>query len=226
VAACLIDGVPAFDVLDRFDRLLAAVDADEPVLVDIPIGLREAGPDPRDCDVLARRLLGPRRSSVFPAPIRAVLECATYDEANATHRRMAAGKGLSRQTFHLMPRIVEVDRALRADPARIATVAESHPEVCFRSLAGGVPMTRNKRTAAGSEERLRILGRCIPRGVGAVRRAIATLAGRAARDDVIDAAVLAVTAALPAARRETLPSRPERDAHGLPMRMVVPRVGD
>jgi hypothetical protein len=42
------------------------------VAVDIPIGLPDAGP--RVCDVAARRLLGPRRSSVFPAPVRAALD--------------------------------------------------------------------------------------------------------------------------------------------------------
>ena len=41
------------------------------VAVDIPIGLPDAGP--RRCDQLARARLGPRGSSVFPAPVRAAL---------------------------------------------------------------------------------------------------------------------------------------------------------
>src|SRR5207247_765617 len=45
--------------------------------VDIPIGLTD-GPA-RQCDVEARRLLGPGRgSSVFPAPVRAALGASDY----------------------------------------------------------------------------------------------------------------------------------------------------
>src|SRR6478672_10250511 len=46
--------------------------------VDAPIGLPEAGP--RDCDLAARRLLGVRGVSVFPAPVRAVLAATSYAE--------------------------------------------------------------------------------------------------------------------------------------------------
>jgi predicted RNase H-like nuclease len=44
--------------------------------IDIPIGLTASGP--RSCDLEARRLLGPRRSSVFPAPAREVLRAWSY----------------------------------------------------------------------------------------------------------------------------------------------------
>ena len=37
--------------------------------IDIPIGIPEAGARPADRE--ARALLGPRRNSVFPAPVRA-----------------------------------------------------------------------------------------------------------------------------------------------------------
>lgn len=42
---------------------------DATIAIDIPIGLTETG-EPRLCDVVARRLIGPRRSSIFPAPDR------------------------------------------------------------------------------------------------------------------------------------------------------------
>lgn len=225
VAARIVRGVPTFALVPDFESLLALVPAGEPVLVDIPIGLRDDGPEPRACDVLARRLLGPRRSSVFPAPVRAVLDRADYADANATSRARTA-KGLTRQTFHVIPKIAEVDRALRASRERARTVRESHPEVCFRELAGGRPMARPKRTREGLDERFRVLARRIPRGVNAIREAIERFRGRAAGDDVVDATVLGVTAALPPARQRTLPDRPEKDALGLPMQMVVPRAGE
>lgn len=69
--------------------------------IDIPIGLPEVGP--RRCDLEARRMIGARRSSVFPAPMRGLLGAATYDEA--VSRAVAlSGKGLSRQAFGSCPR--------------------------------------------------------------------------------------------------------------------------
>src|SRR5580658_3991596 len=60
--------------------------------IDIPIGLPEAGPRP--CDGDARSMLGPRRSSVFPAPLRGLLGATAYDDAAARCRALS-GKGLS-----------------------------------------------------------------------------------------------------------------------------------
>ena len=62
------------------------------VLVEIPIGLRDG---PRCCDLLARRRLGRRRFSVFPAPARAALEAVRYDDA-CRRNQEATGKKLSR----------------------------------------------------------------------------------------------------------------------------------
>ena len=60
--------------------LFAAAPTVEVLAIDIPIGLTDAGP--RDCDVAARRLLGPiRGASVFAAPIRPALHAASYPDA-------------------------------------------------------------------------------------------------------------------------------------------------
>lgn len=57
----------------RVNRFAELFDNSHPrvVAVDVPIGLLERGG--RECDAEARRLLGGRRSSVFPAPIRPIL---------------------------------------------------------------------------------------------------------------------------------------------------------
>ena len=47
-----------------------------------------------------------------------------------------------------------------------------------------------------------------------------TLRKRVARDDVLDAAVAALTACQPEMLLRTLPAKPAKDAHGLPMEMV------
>ncbi len=49
--------------------------------VDIPIGLSDSGP--RRCEVEARKMVVARRSSIFPAPLRAVLGTTSYEEALA-----------------------------------------------------------------------------------------------------------------------------------------------
>lgn len=66
---------------------------DDPALVaaviDVPIGLPEAGP--RTCDLEARRLLrAPRASSVFPAPLRSMLSAHDQHEASEFVSRQKA----------------------------------------------------------------------------------------------------------------------------------------
>ena len=73
--------------------------------VDMPIGLGEC--EPRLCDVLARRELGRRASSIFAAPDRRILPFADYQEALAESRRLC-GKGISKQSFYLFAKIREI----------------------------------------------------------------------------------------------------------------------
>src|SRR5512133_3858105 len=49
------------------------------VAIDIPIGLTGRGA--RICDLMVRRELEERGSSVFPAPVRAVLAATSYEDA-------------------------------------------------------------------------------------------------------------------------------------------------
>jgi predicted RNase H-like nuclease len=177
--------------------------------VDMPIGLPESGP--RACDVAARRTLGPRRSSVFPAPVRAVLGTATYAEALA-RSRAASGRGLSKQAFNLVPAIAELDAALT--PARRAGVVEAHPEMAFARLAGA-PCAHPKRTAEGRAERLALLAAAGLGDLSTVR-----LPG-SAPDDVLDAAVLTLTAARAHAGTADRLGDGTLDARGLAMEVVV-----
>ena len=68
--------------------------------IDIPIGHVEGGV--RQCDVEARRFVGPRRSSVFAAPPADVLDAATYADGNAALAGLGMPK-LSRQAWALIP---------------------------------------------------------------------------------------------------------------------------
>ena len=89
------------------------------VLVDIPIGLPE-GPERRECDSLARKLLGRRGSSVFPSPTR-----QTVEHAAGTSERLSRGPGsrtpLCRQGHQSAGfRYIAEDRRSR----RVATISQ------------------------------------------------------------------------------------------------------
>ena len=118
--------------------------------VDIPIGLTEAGP--RQCDIEARQLLGPRRSSIFPAPIRSLLQADTREHADAI-RREIEDKGVSAQSFAIFKKVLEFDKILSAQPHLQDRVKEIHPEVCFWAWNDKHPMSYNKKSDDGRAER-------------------------------------------------------------------------
>jgi predicted RNase H-like nuclease len=122
----------------------------ELIAIDMPIGLSADGP--RACDIAARRLLGRARSSVFPAPPRAVLGCANYADACAVSRT-ASGKALSVQAWNLVPAIRALDAAL--DDVPPGHVLEVHPELAFRALDDRVEAP--KASARGLAQRVRAL---------------------------------------------------------------------
>ncbi len=186
------------------------------VCVDIPIGLTD-GP-PRECDGLARKMLSPfRTSSVFPAPIRPCLATRDYTAAAAISRELS-GKGLSRQSFAILPKIREVDEVMTAELQN--RVREIHPEVCFWSLNGNRPVEHNKKTPPGQLHRYRVLKEvftCLDDVIG-----VAPARG-CAMDDVLDAFVAAWTAGQAVlGKATTLPENPPRDTKGLRMEMVCP----
>jgi predicted RNase H-like nuclease len=104
------DGRTTVERVSNLDGLIANLHSGElaAAAIDVPIGLPEAGS--RRCDIEARRMIGARRSSVFPAPARRVLGATTYDDA-AARSQAIAGKRLSRQAFSILSKFEEVDRA-------------------------------------------------------------------------------------------------------------------
>ncbi len=179
------------------------------VAIDMPIGFVDRPRPPRACEAEARRLLPGKTSSVFPTPCRPVLACRTYDEANALSRSL--GAGLTRQTFHLLPKMNEVDRLLRDAPALRTIFREAHPELAFARMNDGQPVLSKKRQPDGYEERRRLLERHgFPCPVERL--------GGAARDDILDAIAVCRTALLIAeGMAHRLGSAEARDGAGLPM---------
>jgi predicted RNase H-like nuclease len=191
----------------RFVERLSTVASSFAIVgVDMPIGLPTGGP--RAADVLARRRLPGRTSTVFPAPPRVLLACQTYAEANAVARQHF-GKGISRQAWNLVPKIREVDALVT--PENEQQWAEIHPECSFASLARTV--LPPKRTAAGRAARLEVL----QQEFGSLPAAVTG----SAVHDVLDAfAVLWSAERFARGEHETLGDG-TRDDRGLLMRIVV-----
>ncbi len=201
---CVVADLGAVVAALESGRLTAAA-------IDIPIGLPASAP--RACDIEARRLLGPRRSSVFPSPVRSVLKATTYAEACAASRA-ATGKALSKQTFNIVAKIREVDDVV--SPRLQDRLFEMCPELSLAELAGG-PMAHNKRTAEGRTERIDALGSVYVD----VTAWLEPPPHGAARDDVLDALAGAWTALRYVAGTHRRLGGREIDATGLRMEVIA-----
>ncbi len=203
---------PRHKLYDSFDALVA--EGAQIIAVDMPIGFQDAPGEigMRDCERLAREILGPRRSSVFPSPLRGALAAADYADASALNRA-AGGKGLSKQSFNLFPKMREIDAIMTPD--RESFLFETHPETGFAVIAGH-PARHSKKTVEGREERLALLEQHgLPRSLfepHPYRRKDANL------DDLVDAGICALTALrIAAGTAKLLPEQPPRDGRGLRM---------
>lgn len=179
------------------------------VAIDIPIGLADRGP--RSCDHHARRFLGRRSSSVFPAPLRPLIVVRDYVEANRLSRQLQ-GRGISKQGWAITAKVEQIDRLLQRHRELRGRVYEAHPEVSFAMWNGGPPIEASKHTDAGL----------------AARRALATshfgelpaLPKYASENDLLDAFAALWTAERIRAGRARELGDARTDVTGLPMRIV------
>jgi predicted RNase H-like nuclease len=160
------------------------------VLVDMIIGLPDRETPNRECDLLARKILSPHGSRVFPAPPREALAAEAYPEA-CELARAATGKAISKQCWYLFPKIRELDAISDS------RIRESHPEVVFAQF-NNAPVAASKKTMAGQNERLRLLRQVLPASIDAYLRADVALGqGDYLPDDCIDALALCLAAREP-----------------------------
>jgi predicted RNase H-like nuclease len=179
--------------------------------IDIPIGMTDDGE--RACDRLARERLRPHSSRVFTGARRWLWqEFSDPDEANRDATRRGQKK-VSRQLWHLGPKIMEVDAFVQADRAH--DIREAHPELVFLRLNGGRPLP-SKKSEEGSRLRRLLLKR---QGIRAVDRwlTVERIGTGAKSDDVLDACAVAIAARDVAG---CLPEgMPPRDGCGLAMQI-------
>ena len=179
--------------------------------IDIPIGMADDGE--RVCDLLARERLRPHSSRVFTGARRWLwLEFSDPDHANRDALRRGQ-KRVSRQLWHLGPKIMEVDTFLRANRSR--DIREAHPELVFLRLNNGRPLP-SKKYEAGIDLRRALLRR---EGIRQIDKWLARerIGTGAKIDDVLDACAVAIAA------RDVAGCVPEgmppRDTYGLPMQI-------
>ena len=213
-------GIEGSEVLDQLHPEAGSLLAQagwQLMAIDIPIGLPERGS--RACDQEARRLLGARRSSVFPAPIRAVLAASDHQEACRISRQLQ-GKGISCQSFNILAKIRSIDQLLQADQCLAQRIHEVHPELIFQQWNSSRAMEHGKKTPQGKQERLQLVESEFPGAWCSIR-------GQFRRSAVADDDILDALAALHTARRllnrQALqlpaPGAIQFDACGLPMRI-------
>jgi pyridoxal kinase len=201
--------------VELFKSFDAVLESDAQIIaVDMPIGFEDApGPNGmRACEFEARQILGPRRSSIFPTPLRDTLYVADYAEALATNKELG-GKGISKQAFNLGTKMREIDRLM--EPKLEGAVFETHPETSFTVL-NRAPAKHSKKTPEGREERLALLqARGLDRTLFVPHR---YKHKDCAADDLVDAGLCALTALrIAEGEAQCLPYDPPRDRKGLRM---------
>ncbi|MFN2364196.1 MAG: DUF429 domain-containing protein [Halarsenatibacteraceae bacterium] len=194
-------------------------------LIDIPIGLKETGPEERKCDKLARKKLAKRKYSIFPAPCRQALSACSWEEANRINKKVR-GKGLSKQSWNIASKIDQVDSLIKAEPEINNIFREAHPEVVFWALNSKSEMSFNKKTAEGYQERLNLLNSYLPEFEILLESILDDYYRKdLARDDILDALALYLAAKLNFNddwELKSIPAEPELDPEGIRMEIVYP----
>ncbi len=193
----------------------------ELILIDIPIGLPD-GREERECDKIARDLLGERRSSVFPVPCRQVVEDRSSSKERASEiNYKITGRHLSLQSLALLSRIREVDQFILTTAEARERIRETHPEICFWAFNGRKPMRYWKKKEEGLEERKQLLKSIYPPTEGIINKTLQKYNGKeVAMDDILDALVSALTAQKSKGNLKSIPENPPVDCRNLRMEMV------
>lgn len=204
-----------------FRNVLAMTPSPRVIAVDMPIGLPErSGVGGRAADVAARARLGGRQSAVFSVPARSAVAQDDYPAAcRAAHAASDPPRKVSKQIFHLFPKIREIDDLMTPDLQ--ALVVECHPEASFWALNGGRALDLPKKVKSRPNPE-GIAARCaLLRTAGypdALFRDVNWRAASAAVDDLVDAAAASWTAARIANRSaRRFPDDPPLDSRGLRM---------
>jgi len=201
------DDESLLNVFHEFDR----------IFIDIPIGLEDATYT-RECDQLLRKQLGPEyATSVFNPPIRHALHAPSYVAANMQSYDYTEKK-LSLQAWNITPKIKTVDNLLTEEPKLQERIFESHPELLFMNLNGGM-IYQKKKTKKGLRHRLDLIKNHQKIAADFFRDIKDEFRrNEVEEDDIVDAMVLALIAKRSKSTElKTIPEEPPIDSSGLKM---------
>ncbi|WP_075590673.1 DUF429 domain-containing protein [Labilibacter marinus] len=192
------------------------------VSIDMPMGLVHENTEQRDCDVSLRKELGsPFSSSVFNVPCHQAVYAHDYPKANRVNKEIL-GKGLSIQSWNIVPKIKELDKLLRKYPELKQNMFEGHPELCFKYLKGQ-SLNYKKKTQEGKEERLQLLERNFPH----IKKLFESVRSQflkkdVADDDILDSIVLSINAKeIAKGNYVKFPTTEQRNKDSIVMQVVI-----
>lgn len=190
-------------------------DYKELILIDVPCGcpsqLSDIRPEP-----FVRKIVKKRSSSVFNVPALQTLSAKDYQEANKINKEIL-GKGLSKQSFHIIPIIKEVNEFILSNP--LLNIHESFPELIFTQLLGR-PCTYSKHKEEGKQERIQCLKETFSWISQDLDDAL-NIMPHYLHLDIIDAAALACCAVLISeGQSKTIPADFQKNSQGIDMKVT------
>lgn len=211
------DENPEYRIIENNEDFLKALHEFDRVFIDMPIGLEDEEYT-RECDRELRKVLGAEYApSVFSPPIRPALHAPSYVEANMQSYEYTEKK-LTVQAWNITPKIRLLDQILSEHQELRESVLESHPELIFMNLNGGM-IYQKKNTKKGLRHRL---------GLIVDREEIADdffrdikeefRRNQVDEDDIVDSMALALAAKQSVEKGiKTIPQNPPVDSEGLVM---------
>lgn len=210
---------PSARIVASFADVVTLPELPPVIAIDMPIGLPErTGIGGRQPDVAARGKLGPRQSSVFAVPSRRAVMAGDYAAACAAALETSdPPRKISKQAWHLFPRIREIDAVMT--PAMQRRVYECHPEVAFWAMNAKQPLAEPKKVKSRPHPAGLALRRNLLVARGFSEAFLAETCFRlsaAGADDFLDACACAWTAGrILEGTADTFPPEPPLDSKGL-----------
>ncbi|MCC5905469.1 MAG: DUF429 domain-containing protein [Balneolaceae bacterium] len=208
---------PRYEIIRSDEDLFRTLNDFGRIFIDMPIGLEDEKYT-RECDELLRKKLGAEyASSVFSPPIRPALHAPSYVEANMESFEYTEKK-LTVQAWNITPKIRVLDRFLAETPELQEKLFESHPELLFMNLNGGM-IFQKKNTKKGLRHRLDLIRKTEKIAADFFREIKEEYRrNEVEEDDIVDSMALALAAKQSLAKTiKTLPSNPPEDSKGLKM---------
>lgn len=212
-----LDENPRYEIVRSDDELKKIFFSFDRVFIDMPIGLEDEEYT-RECDARLRKILGKEYApSVFSPPIRPALHAPSYVEANMQSFEYTEKK-LTIQAWNITPKIRVLDQFFAENPELKDNILESHPELLFMNLNGGM-IYQKKNTKKGLRHRLDLVKEHESIAADYFREIKEEYRrNEVEEDDIVDALVLALAAKHSVQKGfKTIPETPPTDSKGLKM---------